>query len=57
MLSRVVQERLWILVIESKRTSVPLPQLLAYMLASPVRDELRLIFGMATNSDEFVFSS
>jgi hypothetical protein len=35
----VIQERLWILVVESKRTSIPvpaaLPQLLAYMLANP----------------------
>jgi hypothetical protein len=53
----VVQERLWILVVESKRTSIPvpaaLPQLLAYMLANPQSD--RPIFGMATNGDEFVF--
>lgn len=53
----VVQERLWILVVESKRTSIPvpaaLPQLLAYMLASPQSD--RSVFGMATNGDEFVF--
>ena len=53
----VVQEQLWILVVESKRTSIPvpaaLPQLLAYMLASPQSD--RSVFGMATNGDEFVF--
>lgn len=53
----VVQERLWILVVESKRTSIPvpaaLPQLLAYMLASPQNE--RPVFGMATNGDEFVF--
>ncbi|HEY9831005.1 MAG TPA: type I restriction endonuclease subunit R [Stenomitos sp.] len=53
----VVQERLWILVVESKRTSIPvpaaLPQLLAYMLASPQSE--RPVFGMATNGDEFVF--
>jgi hypothetical protein len=53
----VVQERLWILVIESKRTSIPvpaaLPQLLAYMLASPQNN--CPVFGMATNGDEFVF--
>ncbi|MBW4505722.1 MAG: type I restriction endonuclease subunit R [Scytonematopsis contorta HA4267-MV1] len=53
----IVQERLWILVVESKRTSVPvpaaLPQLLAYMLTSPKRD--KPVFGMATNGDEFVF--
>ena len=53
----VVQERLWILVIESKRTSIPvpaaLPQLLAYLLASGPNN--CPIFGMATNGDEFVF--
>ena len=53
----VVQEQLWILVVESKRTSIPvpaaLPQLLAYMLASPQKE--RPVFGMATNGDEFVF--
>ncbi|MEQ9668895.1 MAG: type I restriction endonuclease subunit R [Coleofasciculus sp. G2-EDA-02] len=53
----VVQEQLWILVIESKRTSIPvpaaLPQLLAYMLASPQGGSSA--FGMATNGDEFVF--
>ncbi|RUT07126.1 hypothetical protein DSM106972_023870 [Dulcicalothrix desertica PCC 7102] len=53
----VVQEQLWILLVESKRTSVPvpaaLPQLLAYMLTTPQRD--KPAFGMATNGDEFVF--
>jgi hypothetical protein len=53
----VVQERLWILVVESKRTSIPvpaaLPQLLAYMLTTPQSD--RPVFGMATNGDEFLF--
>jgi hypothetical protein len=53
----VVQEQLWILVVESKRTSIPvpaaLPQLLAYMLANPHRE--RPSYGLATNGDEFVF--
>jgi hypothetical protein len=53
----VVQEKLWILVVESKRTSIPvpaaLPQLLAYMLTTPQSD--RPVFGMATNGDEFMF--
>ncbi|MEC4896150.1 MAG: type I restriction endonuclease subunit R [Oscillatoria sp. PMC 1051.18] len=53
----VVQNSLWILVVESKRTSIPvpaaLPQLLAYMLANP--NPARPVFGMATNGDEFVF--
>ncbi|QSJ16253.1 type I restriction endonuclease subunit R [Nostoc sp. UHCC 0702] len=53
----VVQKRLWILVVESKRNSIPvpaaLPQLLAYMLTNPQNN--KPVFGMATNSDEFVF--
>ncbi|MFN6513518.1 MAG: type I restriction endonuclease subunit R [Nostoc sp. CreGUA01] len=53
----VVQEKLWILVVESKRTSIPvaaaLPQLLAYMLTNSQSD--KPVFGMATNGDEFVF--
>ncbi len=53
----VVQEQLWIFVVESKRTSIPvpaaLPQLLAYMFATPRQD--KPAFGMATNGDEFVF--
>ncbi|MEH2382845.1 MAG: type I restriction endonuclease subunit R [Nostoc sp.] len=53
----VVQEKLWILVVESKRTSIPvaaaLPQLLAYMLTNPQSD--KSVFGMATNGDEFIF--
>lgn len=53
----IVQEQLWILVVESKRTSIPvpaaLPQLLAYMLASPQQD--KPAYGMATNGDEFIF--
>jgi len=53
----VVQERLWILTVESKRTSISvpaaLPQLLAYMAANPNRECPN--YGMATNGDEFVF--
>jgi hypothetical protein len=53
----VVSDRLWILSVESKRTSIPvpaaLPQLLSYMLAAPTATHP--IFGMATNGDEFVF--
>lgn len=52
----VVQERLWILTVESKRTSISvpaaLPQLLAYMAANP---NPKPNYGMATNGDEFVF--
>jgi hypothetical protein len=53
----VVQEQLWVMVVESKRTSIPvpaaLPQLLAYMLANPDRE--RPSYGLATNGDESVF--
>jgi hypothetical protein len=53
----VLQERLWILTVESKRTSISvpaaLPQLLAYMAANP--DLKQPNYGMATNGDEFVF--
>ncbi|MFP4299349.1 MAG: type I restriction endonuclease subunit R [Spirulinaceae cyanobacterium] len=53
----VVQEQLWILTVESKRTSISVPaafpQLLAYMAANPNRQLPN--YGMATNGDEFVF--
>ncbi len=53
----VLQGRLWILTVESKRTSISLPaalpQLLAYMAANP--DSQQPNYGMATNGDEFVF--
>jgi hypothetical protein len=53
----VLQERLWILTIESKRTSISVPaafpQLMAYMAANPNRQLPN--YGMATNGDEFVF--
>ncbi|MFM7449224.1 MAG: type I restriction endonuclease [Leptolyngbyaceae cyanobacterium] len=53
----VLQERLWILTVESKRTSISvpaaLPQLLAYMAANPEGQLPQ--YGMATNGDEFVF--
>lgn len=53
----VLQERLWILTVESKRTSISVPaafpQLLAYMAANP--DQQQPNYGMATNGDEFVF--
>lgn len=53
----VLQEKLWILTIESKRTSISVPaafpQLLAYMAANPERKAPN--YGMATNGDEFVF--
>ena len=53
----VLQERLWILTVESKRTGISIPaafpQLLAYMAANPDRQHPN--YGMATNGDEFVF--
>lgn len=53
----VLQERLWILTVESKRTSISVPaafpQLLSYMAANP--DCSLPNYGMATNGDEFVF--
>ncbi len=53
----VVQEQIWIMAVESKRTSISVPaafpQLLASMAASSNRD--RPNYGMATNGDEFVF--
>ncbi|MEO1377041.1 MAG: type I restriction endonuclease subunit R [Cyanobacteria bacterium J06635_10] len=53
----VIQEQLWLLVVESKRNGIPLgvamPQLLAYMLAQPQSNQIA--YGMATNGDEFTF--
>jgi hypothetical protein len=53
----VVQEQLWVLVIESKRTTfdidVALPQALAYMMANP--NPQRPIFGLVTNGGHFIF--
>jgi len=53
----VVQQRLWILVIESKSTKFDvmeaLPQALAYMLSSLTSDKLK--FGFLVNGREFVF--
>ena len=53
----VIQDQLWVLVVESKRTSIPVPsvfpQILAYMMANPDLD--KPTFGMATNGDSFIF--
>ncbi|MGF1514586.1 MAG: type I restriction endonuclease subunit R [Elainellaceae cyanobacterium] len=53
----VLQGRLWILTVESKRTSISVPaafpQLLAYMAANVGQQQPN--YGMATNGDEFVF--
>lgn len=53
----VIQNQLWILVIESKRPSFSLeeglPQALAYMLANPNID--RPTFALVTNGSNFIF--
>ena len=53
----VIQQSLWILVIESKSSSFSLhkalPQALAYMLAS--RNPAKTTFGMITNGSEYRF--
>ncbi len=53
----VVKDSLWILVIESKLTSIPvtsaLPQILAYMMANATTQPS--IYGMVTNGDSFIF--
>ncbi|MEH2335640.1 type I restriction endonuclease [Nostoc sp.] len=53
----VIQEKLWLLVIESKRASFSLleavPQALVYMLANPSQDKPN--FGLVTNGSDFIF--
>ncbi|MBD2169360.1 restriction endonuclease subunit R [Calothrix membranacea FACHB-236] len=53
----VIQEQLWLLVIESKRASFSLleaiPQAIAYMLANPYPD--KPIFGCVTSGEDFQF--
>lgn len=53
----VVRSGFWVLVVESKRTSIPvtaaLPQILAYMLANSEREQPT--YGVATNGDSFIF--
>jgi hypothetical protein len=53
----VLQEMLWVVVIESKETSfsleLALPQTLAYMLANP-HPEIP-VFGLVTNGGNFIF--
>lgn len=49
--------QLWILVIESKKTTFSLevgqPQLLAYMLANP--NQKKPVYGMISNGNSFIF--
>jgi hypothetical protein len=53
----IIQNQLWILVIESKRAGFSLeeviPQALAYMLANP--DASKPTFGLVTNGSHFIF--
>ncbi|MDZ8236376.1 MAG: restriction endonuclease subunit R [Nostoc sp. ChiQUE01a] len=53
----VIQEKFWVLVIESKRYSFSLleavPQALVYMLANPNQDKPS--FGLVTNGSDFIF--
>ncbi|MHC5599966.1 MAG: restriction endonuclease subunit R [Nostoc sp.] len=53
----VIQEKFWLLVIESKRASFSLlaaiPQTLTYMLANPNPD--KPVFGLVTNGSHFLF--
>ncbi len=53
----VMQDRFWILVIESKQVGVSLqkgiPQAIAYMLATP--SPQKAVYGMVTNGSNFIF--
>lgn len=53
----IVQHKLWILAVESKRTQlsihVALPQAIAYLLATPT--DQATVFGLVTNGSEFIF--
>jgi hypothetical protein len=53
----VLQERLWVLILESKQTTfstrVALPQALAYMVGSP--DSERPTYGLVSNGEYFMF--
>ena len=53
----VLQEQLWIVLIESKKTTFDLelaiPQALAYMAAHPIRE--RSLYGMVMNGSSYLF--
>jgi hypothetical protein len=53
----VLQERLWVVLIESKKTTfdleLALPQTLAYMAASPNREQP--LYGMVMNGSSYLF--
>lgn len=53
----ILQNQLWVIVVEAKKTTIPLrsalPQLLTYLMANPQPD--RPAFGLITNGDEVLF--
>ena len=53
----ILQEQLWAIAIEAKKTTIPirsaLPQLLTYLLANPQPNQP--LFGLITNGDEVLF--
>ena len=53
----VIQERLWVVIIEAKRygfnVSFAVPQALAYMMGNP-QSQLP-VFGLATNGEDYIF--
>ncbi|MBE9078672.1 restriction endonuclease subunit R [Romeria aff. gracilis LEGE 07310] len=53
----VLQDRLWVMVIESKRAEfslkVGIPQVLSYMLAAPERRQP--LYGLVTHGTDFIF--
>ena len=53
----ILQKKLWILVVEAKKTTIPLrsalPQLLTYLMANPQPEQP--LFGMITNGDDVLF--
>ncbi|MEJ1932444.1 type I restriction endonuclease [Nostoc sp. NIES-2111] len=53
----VLQNQLWVMVVESKKTTLSIwsavPQVLAYLMANPQPD--KPVFGMVTNGDDVLF--
>jgi hypothetical protein len=53
----VLQQQLWVMVLESKKTTLSVwsavPQALAYLMANPHPDQT--VFGMVTNGDDILF--
>ncbi|QLE50100.1 type I restriction enzyme HsdR N-terminal domain-containing protein [Nostoc sp. C057] len=53
----VLQDQLWLMVLESKKTTLSVwaavPQALAYMMANP--NPSKPVFGMVTNGDDILF--